>query len=704
MILLSRNRHRPVGIFFAMALATAVLLTLYGSLGPWVPALSIASPYASLAVGAALGALLLWGEWRLRGKTGTATEVPPQPLQTLRRVLDGELTPIAYIDRAQRYVTAHAAYRALLGDGVDDLVGRRVRDGLGDLRYREVRAAVEQALAGSGAIVESHMVEPCGGSRPVALHYVPDTDESGRTKGVFVLVGDAAAQRHIEDELRDSEQRFKDFAEVASDWFFETDAEHRFTYVSPKSPQIAEVTGLTPEQFLGKTLLELPGEIIETAALQAHLVDIANRRPFQDFVYTRRLPDGSEWTKRASGKPIFDANGRFAGYRGAGRDITREKRAEDEKLTAELRFARAIERMPAAISLYDASDRLVMCNQWQREIAEAGSTPMEPGMSFERGLRAYVARGGVVGTDSEIETWLARRLSRRARQATSNQSLRNDGRWYEYTDFLLPDDSVLTIGTDITDRKLAEQFNRAREADLARLQRRSTMGEMAAAMAHELNQPLTAVTNFSSGCLRRLRSGRANERDLAEVMELICQESRRASNVLRRIGGFVGKSEPEKAQVPVDEIVESAITLANAELNAEGVVLERHIVAGLPHLLVSRIEIEQVVLNLVRNAIEAMENVPRPRRRITIEATSGSPGEVQITVRDTGPGFAADVREHLFEPFFTTKPDGMGMGLNICRTIVEAHDGAIWADSDGRLGAVVGITIPTVQPIEEHAA
>ena len=230
------------------------------------------------------------------------------------------------------------------------------------------------------------------------------------------------------------------------------------------------------------------------------------------------------------------------------------------------------------------------------------------------------------------------------------------------------------------------------------------MGEMAAAMAHELNQPLAAVVNFSGGCLRRMRSGKTQGDDLLEAMQQICDQSQRASEVLRRIGGFVGQTQSERAPVDPRGVLETVAALMDPELRANQVKAEFRVPDETPLVLATSIEIEQVLLNLAKNAIEAMLELPDAERELTVELSCSDPEIIEIAVSDRGEGFAEGAELRPFDPFFTTKSGGLGMGLAISRTIVEAHGGRIWTESNPRGGATVRLTLPTLEEMRQDAA
>ncbi|CAO3443619.1 PAS domain S-box protein [Azospirillum largimobile] len=237
---------------------------------------------------------------------------------------------------------------------------------------------------------------------------------------------------------------------------------------------------------------------------------------------------------------------------------------------------------------------------------------------------------------------------------------------------------------DITERKHAEELARQQQERLQQTSRLITMGEMASTLAHELNQPLSAIASYCTGCLNRLRSGRFDTDEVAAALEKLAAQAKRAGQVVRRIHDFVRKRDPNVAPCSLARVLEDCVGLTGADAARLGVRVELDAPADLPPVTGDRILLQQVVLNLMRNGIEAMARTPRDDRRLTVTVRREGGGDeagdgVLLTeIRDRGCGVAPDVAERLFSPFFTTKREGMGMGLNICRSIVEHHRGRLW--------------------------
>lgn len=246
---------------------------------------------------------------------------------------------------------------------------------------------------------------------------------------------------------------------------------------------------------------------------------------------------------------------------------------------------------------------------------------------------------------------------------------------------------------DITERERAADLSRQQQDRLQRTARLITMGEMASTLAHEINQPLSAIASYATGCLNRLASGNASPAELEAPLMRIGAQAQRAGQIIRRIHDFVRKSTPLVAPCAVNRVIEGAIGFVEADARKHGI---RVIVLPDPvdpQVEADRILIEQVVLNLARNAIEAMSNTPWFLREIEVSIGSGG-GMVTVRVADHGGGIPPEVAQGLFTPFFSTKEEGMGMGLNICRSIIESHRGRLWHEPNPGGGSIFVFTLP----------
>lgn len=244
---------------------------------------------------------------------------------------------------------------------------------------------------------------------------------------------------------------------------------------------------------------------------------------------------------------------------------------------------------------------------------------------------------------------------------------------------------------DLTVRQMTEARLHELQSELVHISRLSTMGSMASALAHELNQPLSAIANYLKGSRRLLDQG-GDVALVSDAIDKAADQALRAGDIIRRLRDFVSHGGSDRRAEPLLKLVEEATALATVGVRERDVRLRINVPADIGAVLADRVEIQQVLVNLVRNAAEALQDAPR--RDIAVSARRRDDGFVEVSVSDSGPGIAPDVATNLFKPFLTTKSQGMGVGLSICRSIVEAHGGEIWATDASDGGAVFSFTLP----------
>jgi C4-dicarboxylate-specific signal transduction histidine kinase len=253
-------------------------------------------------------------------------------------------------------------------------------------------------------------------------------------------------------------------------------------------------------------------------------------------------------------------------------------------------------------------------------------------------------------------------------------------------------------------RKRTDEFLRANEAmlrqqtaELAHAARVTTLGELAAAIAHELNQPLTAIAANAQAAIRLLDAPAPDLREAAEALQDVIRDTQRAGETIRRMRSLLWKGDLEKHPLDLNEVVRSIEVFAKADALQSGISLRLDLEPELPRVLADRIQLQQVLLNLVHNGLEAMRALAGSRELIIQTSRSDNPPEALVSVRDAGPPLASNVVQRMFEPFYTTKPGGLGMGLSISRSILEAHGGRLWAEPNPDQGLTVRFTLPAVK-------
>lgn len=246
---------------------------------------------------------------------------------------------------------------------------------------------------------------------------------------------------------------------------------------------------------------------------------------------------------------------------------------------------------------------------------------------------------------------------------------------------------------DVSDQKRAGELARQQHERLQATQRLIVMGEMASSLAHELNQPLSAISGYNAGCLNMLASGASSLSDIEVALGKSTEQAQRAGRIIRRIYEFVRRAEPKCEPCDIVQLVEEVSGLIEPDTRRQGMRIQRDCAADLPNVQGDRVLLGQVVLNLMRNGIEAMRDIAPAQRTLTLSARREDE-QVHLSIADRGHGIAADVAARLFEPFFTTKTEGMGMGLNICRSVVEGHQGRLWIEPNPAGGSIVHVLLP----------
>jgi PAS domain S-box-containing protein len=426
--------------------------------------------------------------------------------------------------------------------------------------------------------------------------------------------------------------------------------------------------------------------------------------------------DGSVFDARMYVSPLIDPKGQQTGWMTSMTNITEAKRIRDQLTASHERFTTVLEGLDTAVSVLSVQQgELLFANRSYRLWFGAdskGHSLLSGGESsialLTDGDDAVDALGGLptqeltsAGSDSRevFVDSLAKWFDVRAR-------------YLQWTDGRL---AQMLIATDITERRSAEAVA-ASQAEKAQVTSRLvTMGEMASSVAHELNQPLTAITNYCNGMVTRVENDAIDKGDLIAALKKTSRQAERAGQIIHRIRSFVKRSEPQRQKASAQAIVDDAVDLAGIELRRRNVAIQTYVAQRLPSLMVDPILIEQVVLNLLKNAAEAIDNahLPAPRRRIELRVVPRHTEEegdvIEFTVTDKGPGLKDEVIARMYEAFFSTKVDGLGIGLSLCRSIIESHRGRIKAvnlyNGETPIGCRFTFTLPVeMSPLPARAA
>ncbi|NEX21583.1 PAS domain S-box protein [Thiorhodococcus mannitoliphagus] len=357
-------------------------------------------------------------------------------------------------------------------------------------------------------------------------------------------------------------------------------------------------------------------------------------------------------------------------------DISSRKQAEQEIKS----LARFASESPNPILRVTDAGLIVYANSASRPLLRAWGA--EPGEGLPGDWAAEVSVAGSTGQPLERELDIS-------------------GQVYSLLLAPIRDLGYVNIyARDITAVRRAEQESRQHQAELVHVCRLSTMGEVATGMAHELNQPLSAIVNYANGCTRRLQSGVGQPEELVGAMGQITAQAKRASEIIRRLRALVGKQPPTRSHVDLNHLVREVCSFLEFETMRLGVRIELELSEQAIPICVDLVQIEQVLLNLVGNALDALETRPEGQRQLCIRSDIDA-GKAHVSVEDNGPGIPPERIATLFDPFVTTKEKGMGMGLAISYTIVENHEGRIWAESDVDAGSTFQLSLPLAERLSD---
>nr|WP_234264716.1 MULTISPECIES: PAS domain-containing sensor histidine kinase [Hydrogenophaga] len=464
------------------------------------------------------------------------------------------------------------------------------------------------------------------------------------------------------------------------------DMQGRITYVNPA---FCSMTGWTEAELVGRTAPFPYWPEQDQDLLAARLEDeLTGRSMPGGFEVRVRRRDGSIFDARMYVSPLIDPRGHQTGWMTSMTDITEPKRIREELSASYERFTTVLESLDSAVSVAPlGSDEMLFANrlyrQWfgprgqgHRHLVELCGSQPAPAPDDGDAVDAFAGMPTDALTDAgpenaevfveELDRWLEVRT-----------------RYLTWVDGRL---AQMAIASDITPRRRAEE-QAAHQAERAQTASRLiTMGEMASSVAHELNQPLTAISNYCNGMISRVKDQRINQDELLAALDKTARQAQRAGQVIQRIRAFVKKSEPNPMPSDVAQMVSNAIELADIELRRQQVRLTPYVAARLPRLVVDPILIEQVLINLLKNAGEAIQHAARPPGQRFIELRVGprrlaEQDVVEFSVRDSGKGVPADMIERIYEAFYSTKSEGMGIGLKLCRSIVESHHGRMQVEN-----------------------
>jgi PAS domain S-box-containing protein len=530
----------------------------------------------------------------------------------------------------------------------------------------------------------------------------------------------SASRRRAEDALRESEQQWRSLTEALPQLVWGASPDGGCDYFST---QWTNYTGVAESDLLGWRWMETLHPEDREPTRQFWTESVAGRQPY-DVEYRIRRGDGIYGWFKTRGTPIRDTDGRIVKWFGTCTDISDRKRAEQALMDHELELSQARDLLEIKVmertkelrrseAYLEEAQKLSKTGSWARVSATGemkywseecfrvlGFEPQDGLPRFEtflqhvhpddrRRVRETAERADREKVDYEVDY----------RIVHSGGELR-DIHTVAHPVLSPSGDVVEFVGTvmDVTERRQAEKERerlRQVQADLAHINRATTMGELTASLAHEINQPIAAAVTDARTCLRWLAREQPDIAEARESAARMVKAITRASDIISRLRKLFKKGAPQTSVVDVSEVIQEMVVLLHGEASRYSVSIQTELSADSPRVLADRVQLQQVLMNLMLNGIEAMHDTSGGQ--LTIRSLRGEAGQLVISVSDTGVGLPPEQAEQIFNSFFSTKAQGTGMGLSISRSIIESHGGRLWASPNSERGATFNFTLPTAE-------
>jgi PAS domain S-box-containing protein len=575
------------------------------------------------------------------------------------------------------------AFDPLQGFPNRDAVWQRIHPGDRATVWQKTREALRERKDYSG---EFRIVLPNGTVKylAAACHHLFSTN--GELVEVIGTNVDVTDRKRAEEALRESEAKFRDYAETASDWLCEIGPDFKFTMLSENA------FGSGGADRIGTACWDHALDLETEPEKWRYLREtIDSRKPFRDFVYRGMSTDGSPMYVRASGKPVFDANGEFRGYRGACTDVTEIMRSQEALRESERSSRSAIDGIAGLVAITAPNGEIEAVN---RQVLEYFGRSLEE-------LKNWGTSDAVHPEDLPHVVESFTRAMASGNPYHYDQRLRRfDGeyRWFDNRGVPIRDDSGhiarwYVLLTDIEDRTRALAQLEQMQSDFAHMNRVSMMGELAASLSHEITQPIASARNNARAAQNFLDVQPPDLSEVREALGCVVGDTDRAGDIVDRIRDHIKKAPPRNEHFDLNEAINEVIVLGRSAIIKNGVLVQTRLSEGLFPIHSDRVQLQQVVLNLILNAAEAMGSVEAEPRELLISTEQHHAG-VLVAVRDSGPGIDPTHLERVFEAFYTTKSRGVGIGLSICRSIIDAHGGRLWAEANEHRGTIFQFTLP----------
>lgn len=594
-------------------------------------------------------------------------------------------------DRQGRYFYANKEFKRALRLTEEQIIGKRDED-LFSVEQAAAFQANDLQVLETGARVKFEDVSfQEDGQHPLIVQKFPLFDADGEICAIGCVATDITELKQREAALRYSEEKHRLLVETAPDAIVSTDDHGAIQFANPAT---ARIFGHVPTALIGKPLTVLMPEFmreIHDNGFRRYLATGQRHINWQGTELTALRKNGQEFPVEISfGELTRDGHKVFTGFV---RDISKRRQAEDKVRASERDLSLIIETIPGLVWCAAPDGELDYLNK--RILDYTGTSP---DAWVQLGWTNFLHPDDVEPT---VRAWSRAVASGEQYDAQCRlRGANGDYRWFHALGQAARDnqDRVTRwygLLIDISERKNMEEALRGSEMRLSRATRTATIGEFAAAIAHEINQPLTAVVANGEACLRWLAAEPPGLAKVQEAATRIVRDGKEAGEIVRRIRALFKKASFETIELDLNEVMAEVLHLLGGETTKRRVAVEVDFADGLPPVVGDRIQLQQLIFNLLLNGIESMDTVLDRPKKLFISSKQHSPQTILVEIRDSGVGM--EDSEKIFEAFFTTKENGMGMGLAVCRTIIDAHHGRLWAASGKGEGTTFSFTLP-IQP------
>jgi PAS domain S-box-containing protein len=634
------------------------------------------------------------------GAAGMLSELPEfrLPLEPidLQFIYDTAPIGLAFLSPDCRYLQINQRLTEICGISVADHLGRTVREmvpNVADQVEQLVRFIVESGEPVTGIEVNGQRADKIGADRCWLTSWHPLKGPDGRVLGVNVAAEEITERKRAAAALAAGEARLRELADNIS----------QFAWTADKAGWIYWYNKRWHD-YTGTTLEDMEGWGWQKVHHPDHVDRVVNRirqcfetgTPWED-TFPLRSKDGTYRWFLSRALPIRNEAGEVVRWFGTNTDITQQIAAE--KALRELNETleqRVEDETRERLQIWNVSQDLLLVADLEGQYLSVNPAwTLTLGWSnselIGRTSRWLLHPDDQNRTDDEIGHLAAGRKTLHFESRFRHK----DGsyRWISWQ--AVPDGGrIYAMGRDVTELKDAENLLRETRGELAQVARRTTLTAMTASIAHEINQPLAAIVTSGNAGLRWLARTEPDLDEARTAFEQIVESGERAADIIANIRAMFRKDDQNKEALNVNDLVCDVLALVKGEIERRGIVLQLELHEDLPKVMGERVPLQQVLLNLIMNAVEAMSSLTDRKPLLSVNVQTHELHEVMISVADCGMGIDPKDMKRIFEPFFTTKPEGMGMGLSICRSIVEAHDGRLWASPCMPHGTVFQFTVP----------